>query len=268
MVENLPIKVSIIVTTFNRKVELQKTIESILNQTHRDIEVIVVDNFSDYDFMGFIKLFNDERLSGYQNHNHGIIAINRNYAINKASSNYLAFCDDDDIWHIEKLEKQLRYIYKNNFENKDVVIYTNCINRYSETKGTPTNKKKLNSINDLILGNQITFSSVLASNFSNKIRFNELPEFLAVEDYLLWCSLMTKGYSFHLIDDILVEYTVTESSASMINYGSNHLKSILVATFISNGKNNDLINTYILFFSILKHLIKFSIKTIIKNWRY
>ena len=51
-------KVSVIVTTFNRENYLKDTIQSILCQTYQDFELVVVDNFSDYDFFGFINSFN------------------------------------------------------------------------------------------------------------------------------------------------------------------------------------------------------------------
>ena len=66
MKNNAPL-VSVIVTTYNRKEMLKETILSILNQTYSNFELIVVDNFSDYDFFNFIKSFEDSRLKPFQN---------------------------------------------------------------------------------------------------------------------------------------------------------------------------------------------------------
>ena len=65
--------VSIIVTTYNRRDLLTNTIDSILNQTYKNFELIVVDNFSDYDFLSHIKSYIDERIRSFQNSNDGII---------------------------------------------------------------------------------------------------------------------------------------------------------------------------------------------------
>ena len=76
--------VSVIVTTYNRKILLKETINSILCQTFKDFELIVVDNYSDYDFYNFIDSFNDNRILPFQNNNNGNIALNRNHGIKKA----------------------------------------------------------------------------------------------------------------------------------------------------------------------------------------
>ena len=106
--------VSVIVTTFNRKELLKETIDSILNQTFTDFELIVVDNYSEYNFVDYIKSFSDNKLIAFQNKNNGIIAVNRNYGIKKAKGKYIAFCDDDDCWDSEKLAKQIPYLREKN----------------------------------------------------------------------------------------------------------------------------------------------------------
>ena len=59
--------VSVIVTTFNRKELLKETIDSILKQTFTDFELIVVDNYSEYNFVDYIKSFSDNKLIAFQN---------------------------------------------------------------------------------------------------------------------------------------------------------------------------------------------------------
>ena len=108
--------VTVIVTTYNRREFLKKTINSILNQTYKNFEFIIVDNYSNYDFLSHIKSFNDERIRPFQNANDGIIAVNRNYGIKEAKGEYIAFCDDDDLWMENKIEVQLKF-----FNHKDII---------------------------------------------------------------------------------------------------------------------------------------------------
>ena len=106
MKNNAPL-VSVIVTTFNRKEMLKQTILSILNQTYSSFELIVIDNFSDYDFFNFIKSFENSRLKPFQNKNNGIIAINRNFGLKLCKGDFIAFCDDDDLWYPNNLQSKI-----------------------------------------------------------------------------------------------------------------------------------------------------------------
>ena len=83
--------VSVIVTTYNRKELLKETIDSILNQTFKNFELIVVDNFSDYDFSAHLESFNDDRIKTFQNQNNGVIAINRNFGIKQTKGKYIIY---------------------------------------------------------------------------------------------------------------------------------------------------------------------------------
>ena len=91
-------KVSVVVTTYNRAHIVTEAIESILNQTFGDFELIIVDNYSNDNTEEVIKSYKDERIKYFKNRNNGIIAVNRNYGISKAQGEYIAFCDDDDLW--------------------------------------------------------------------------------------------------------------------------------------------------------------------------
>ena len=57
--------VSILVITYNRKVFLHETIESILNQTYKNFEIIIVDNFSNYDFLSYMNSFKDDNVKSW-----------------------------------------------------------------------------------------------------------------------------------------------------------------------------------------------------------
>jgi teichuronic acid biosynthesis glycosyltransferase TuaG len=250
--------VSVIVTTYNRRDLLTKTIDSILKQTYKNFELIVVDNFSDYDFLSYLRSFNDERIRSFQNVNDGIIAVNRNFGIKKAKGDYIAFCDDDDKWMPEKLEKQMKFIIENQLENKSIVLYTNCINTSEKTRMV-TSKRNINNINDLIKRNQITYSSTLISSINLKRNFNENSEFIAVEDFLFWCSLAVDGYKYFLIKDNLVIHRINSDSMSMQNIKFKYLSAITVLMYLVI-KNKDMkINHLILGYSVIVHIVKYII---------
>lgn len=172
--------ISVIVTTYNRKDLLKETIDSILNQTFRNFELIVVDNFSDYDFISHIKSLNDSRIIPFQNRNNRIIAVNRNYGIRRAKGKYIAFCDDDDLWLPKKLEEQIKH-----FNDESIIgVGTEMIiiGDTSQMKQKFEDKKnQLLDFSKIITFQSVPLSSLMVRNTGSL--FDEDESFLAVEDF-------------------------------------------------------------------------------------
>ena len=203
--------VSVIVTTYNREEYLKRTILSILNQTYKDFELIVVDNYSNYDFNKLIASFEDVRIKPYQNANNGVIAVNRNFGISKARGKYLAFCDDDDMWEVDKLEKQLSFIS----HNPNYIVATSCslIDDNDISFKTVIRTKQYSNKYNLYKGSKISLSSVLIEN-SKLVIFDENPLFVGVEDWCLWLKLIHEGYSIHILQEPLLKYRFASSNYS------------------------------------------------------
>jgi len=258
-------KISAIVTTFNRKEFLTETVNAILNQTYADFELIIVDNYSNYHFFGLIESFNDKRIKAYQNQNNGVIAINRNVGIQHATGEYLAFCDDDDIWLPKKLNEQINFVENNNLKDEKIVLYSNSIEFKEDGSNSVTKKKKIITSKDLIKSNEVSFSSSFFSNNLNNLKFNELPEFFAVEDYIFWMQLNLSGFTFHLQEEALIRYRVLKTSSSALNYGVNHLRIIIAITYISINKKLKFKNQIQVFKSIFINVLKYLAKRILKE---
>ena len=99
--------VSIIIPTHNRKEFLIKALDSVLNQTYRNIEVIIIDDASTDGTGDLILSYNDERIKYFKNSSNLYAAESRNIGIQNSNGNFIAFLDDDDIWLPEKLEQQI-----------------------------------------------------------------------------------------------------------------------------------------------------------------
>ena len=98
--------ISVIIPTYNRKEKLKECMESVLGQSYREIEVIVVDDASTD---GTEKLFyeiSDKRLKYFRYDTNRGACYARNYGAERAEGELLAFQDSDDLWHPDKLEKQ------------------------------------------------------------------------------------------------------------------------------------------------------------------
>ncbi len=106
--------VSVIMPTHNSSQSLAASIESVLGQTYQNLEILITDDCSTDSTCEILKSFvdKDSRVNvEYLNENYGP-AVSRNKSIERAKGRYIAFCDSDDRWFPEKLEKQIRHMDK------------------------------------------------------------------------------------------------------------------------------------------------------------
>jgi len=113
--------VSVIIPTYNREKLLVTAINSVLNQTFKDFEILVIDDASTDNTKEVIDNFKNERISYYKLDKNSGQCVARNYGIKRARGKYIAFLDSDDRWLPEKLEKQIN-IFKNS-PNKLGCVY-------------------------------------------------------------------------------------------------------------------------------------------------
>jgi glycosyltransferase involved in cell wall biosynthesis len=107
MVENKPdsIQISVIIPTYNRRNTLERSVQSVLNQTYTNLELLIIDDGSDDGTKEYVQGIADSRVRYYQNeHNIGPAAA-RNRGVDLAKGDYIAFQDSDDEWLPDKLEK-------------------------------------------------------------------------------------------------------------------------------------------------------------------
>ena len=109
---NLNEKVSVIIPTFNRGNILLNSIKSVLNQTYKNLEVIVVDDGSIDNTKEEINKIEDERVKYIKLVNNSGGSNARNIGIKSASGKYISFQDSDDIYYPNKLETQIKNIIK------------------------------------------------------------------------------------------------------------------------------------------------------------
>lgn len=119
--------ISVIIPTYNRKEKLAGCIESVLGQSYKEIEVLVVDDASTDGTEELFLQISDTRLKYFRYDTNRGACYARNYGAERAKGEFLAFQDSDDLWHRDKLEKQYRLLLS---ENADMCF---CgMNRVSE----------------------------------------------------------------------------------------------------------------------------------------
>ncbi|KAF2081179.1 glycosyltransferase family 2 protein [Flavobacterium sharifuzzamanii] len=103
--------VSVIITTYNREKYLHESILSVSNQTYENIEILVIDDGCNINYAESI-CNNFSNCNYYYKENGGLSSA-RNYGVDLANGEYIAFLDDDDFWESSKIEKQVKILLEN-----------------------------------------------------------------------------------------------------------------------------------------------------------
>ena len=105
--------VSVIIPTYNRAEHLRETINTVLNQTYKDLEIIVINDYSSDKTSEILNSFNIPNLYIINNKENLGAPASRNIGINSCNGSYIAFIDDDDLWYPKKIELQLNHLIQN-----------------------------------------------------------------------------------------------------------------------------------------------------------
>lgn len=130
---------SIIIPLFNKENYVTKCIQSVLDQTYLDFEIIIINDGSTDNSLKIVEGFNDNRIKIFTTKNNGVSAA-RNLGIQKSNSHYLAFLDADDYWEKSFLESVMRLISI----YPDSHVFATALKIETETTTYPANYKSLN----------------------------------------------------------------------------------------------------------------------------
>jgi glycosyltransferase involved in cell wall biosynthesis len=209
--------ISIVMPTYNHANYLPIAVQSVLDQTFTNWELIIVDNFSTDNTLEVLSEFSDTRIKLLQINNEGCIAKSRNLAINSAKSEWLAFLDSDDSWEPNKLEVVLGHLQ----EGIDFLYHNLKVvdTEMHELKCMQIRSRKLNSpiVKDLILnGNTIATSSVVVRRkmILNVGGMSEKTDLIGIEDYNTWLRISVITEKFKLIPVFLGSYRKHNSNHS------------------------------------------------------
>ena len=235
--------VSIITPTYNCEAFIKKTIMSVLSQTYEKFELIIVDDCSKDRTVEIINSFSDERIILLKNEKNMGAAYSRNVAIEKARGDYLAFLDGDDLWETTKLEKQIEFMKKNNFD----FSYTNydLIDEDDKEIGIYYTGPKTLTFRSFLRTNYVGCLTVI---YKKTICPNvHVPDDLFKRnDYAMWL-LISKNANCYLFNEILSHYRITKDG-------------------ISSGKKTRIIKHHVqLFKEVLKYNILHAYLCAIRN---
>jgi glycosyltransferase involved in cell wall biosynthesis len=203
--------VSVVLPTYNSASTLRKSIDSVLIQTHKNLELIIVDNFSNDNTEKIISTYRDDRIKYFKFNNNGIIACSRNFGVKKSKHDIIAFIDSDDIWIDEKLEKQLQIMNDKQifFVSSEIIPIGESKRFYTPMQFNTKNYYSKYQFDDLVQYNMVTTSSVILTKkiFNENSGFSESEEFKFIEDWEFWIRI-SKNYCLLKMNEKLVYYNI------------------------------------------------------------
>lgn len=210
--EEIEKKISIITPMYNGEKYLNEMIESVINQTYKFWELIIVDDFSVDSSCDIVRKFmkKDSRIKLINQKKNMGPALARKKAIENSNGEYIAFLDCDDFWEPKKLELQIKFMK----ENKSLA---SCTSYKIISENTKVRYKPFKVIN------KINYKSLLKKNYlscDTVILKKEIMNSLIIEtnkkheDYILWLSLIKKVKVVHGLELELANYRKRNNSRS------------------------------------------------------
>ena len=186
--------ISILLAVYNGEKYIAKSIESIINQTYKDWELLVGFNGTIDNSKDIVKQFSDSRIKVFDYGMDAGKSKTLNKMIKESSGDWIAIQDDDDIWLPKKLERQVK-----NMDNFDVIgTQIMYIDENDDSNGGPTLAKDDSSIKMKSLNgdNQMANTSVIFRKecLNDVGGWSETLD--GIEDFDFWLKIMRKGYSF------------------------------------------------------------------------
>jgi glycosyltransferase involved in cell wall biosynthesis len=221
--------VSVILPTKNRAHYVSLAIQSVLNQTFKDFELLIIDGNSTDDTQKVVEKFSDPRIHFFKQEKDAGVSAARNFCVSRANGTFVAFLDDDDLWLSKKLERQIQ-AFSNEPDEVGAVYFPSGY--YIRTDG------KVAEFNDVPLSGRI-YPKILEQNFIGncssvmvrKKSFLDIGGFdgnlRASEDWDMWIRL-AKKYSFDYVNGLQFLYRIHENRLSSRSNSYKRLEAVRV----------------------------------------
>lgn len=202
--------VSIVMPSYNTSKYIEESIESVLNQSYTNWELIIVDDCSTDETDNVVQEYlTDTRIRYLKNERNSGAAVSRNYALREAKGKWIAFLDSDDLWHPEKLQKQIEFMLANNYH----FSYTNYeeIDEKSNPLGVfVTGPKKITKQG---MYNYCWPGCLTVMYNAEIVGLVQIEDIKKNNDYAMWLKVCRKT-NCHLLNEQLAKYRKRSGSIS------------------------------------------------------
>lgn len=225
------VKVDIIVPNYNKGIYLDECLSSVINQTHKNWFLYLIDDCSKDNSLQVIEKYeNIQNISVIKLNKNKGPSFCRNLGIRLSNSNFVSFLDSDDAWVKNKLFDQVAFMVNKNFDftySDYTIIYDNKLN--SKKLDTTNIVENLN-YKEFILNTSINSSTMILNRKLTKlVKFKKLP---LLEDYLYKCEILRKGHVARKIAQNLAFYRINKNARS-----NNKLNNLFVLWNINKKFN-------------------------------
>ena len=212
--------VSVVLPTYNAAEFVIDTIYSVLNQSFRDLELIVIDDCSTDATVSIIRKIcdTDSRIALIElDKNMGGPACPRNIGVSRATGKWICFVDADDLWHSLKISRQLGVLngLGASFCCTDITVFKDKSEFPDSGMGPEQSNYQKYTFRQQCSKNRICNSSVMvASDLLRRFPFFESPSYHAVEDMQCWLQLLESIDECVVINAPLVGYRISANQIS------------------------------------------------------
>jgi len=213
--------VSVIMPAYNSRNTIGRAIQSVLAQTYKRFELLVIDDGSTDNTVDIVNSYmkTDSRIVLLHNPKNLGVAASRNHGCRKAQGEYLAFLDSDDMWFEDKLEKQVSFMLRKGCD-LSCTAYA-----YAHPHEQPSGDKRAYRVPESISYEQLLKENVIGCSTvmvkATALKGHEFSGDYAHEDYVLWLELAKAGKILCGLDEVLTGYSYGGRSANKFKAGKN-----------------------------------------------
>lgn len=217
MIEKEPL-VSIITPAYNAARFIGETIESVLAQTYKNWEMIIVDDCSTDDTREIVQSYQekDSRIKLFTLDKNSGSGVARNKAMDEAKGRFIAFLDSDDLWYPEKLRRQIAFM----LDNGVAFTFTKYVRMKEDGTITNATTEAPLTVDYDTLMKHCVIGCLTVILDRKKIGEQRMLEIRTRQDYAFWLSLTRQGFIAYGLPEVLAKYRLVENSIS-----SNKLKA-------------------------------------------
>ena len=252
MNDSLTSLVSVVIPSYNHARYISRALQSVLDQTYTNWEVIVIDNHSTDNTDEVMASFSDSRITYLKIHNNGVIAASRNAGIRAAKGEWIAFLDSDDWWTNDKLkvcfdrvDEKVDLVY----HDLEIVSDKPCRFQRKAIKSWQVMKPVL--IDLLLRGNAISNSSVVVRKrlLEEIDGINESIKLIAAEDYNAWLRISKRTNQFLYLPRKLGYYLMHNQSLSKKDMSESYLEAINEFTEVLSSRQRRIVECKAMYMS-------------------